>query len=106
MKKNLFAMPHYDADTTATAAATAAPTDTGNIVDGVDLTKLTADDLAKLTDEEFAEFYKTVRAYVKAKSAAEWSELKSKVSTYGDTANRIALWVAVAAIGAKVFGLI
>lgn len=115
-RNKLYSMLHFDSAATASAAPVAAATetptsdtpatDTDNIVDGVDLTKLTVADLEKLAPEEVEEAYKTIRAYINAKAAAEWAEIKAKVATWAVRVNRVAVWVAIAGIGAKLFGLI
>lgn len=52
------------------------------VVDGVDLTKLTTDDLLSLTGEEWGEFKTVFEAAVKAKAAEEWAEFKANIKAY------------------------
>ena len=88
MKKNLFTMPNYDAD--ATAAPVAADTvtvDTRNVVDGVDLTQLSANKLATLTKEEWDEFYKTVKLAIKQRAAEESEIFKVNLKTWDSNAS-------------------
>ncbi|MBP2666048.1 MAG: hypothetical protein H6Q76_1028 [Firmicutes bacterium] len=113
------ALPMFDGETTAaaapvatenTAVETAASTAETTVVDGVVLTELTPDQLGDLSKEEFEEFYAVVKKYIEMKSAEEWSEKKAKFAPYWDKWTTYVTgpgkWVAIAVIGAKVFGWI
>jgi hypothetical protein len=52
------------------------------VVDGVDLSKLTADQLISLTGEEWNEVKTVFEAAVKAKAAEEWAEFMANIKTY------------------------
>jgi hypothetical protein len=52
------------------------------VVDGVDLSKLTADQLISLTADEWDEVKTVFEAAVKAKAAEEWVEFKANVKAY------------------------
>jgi len=76
------------------------------VVDGVDLTKLTAEQLAGLTKEEWHEFEATFKAAAKARAEQELAKNKSKLITIRDYVMpvvRYALWTAIAL---RVFGII
>ena len=80
----LFAEEESATETTVTTTeettTTEAEETTGTTVDGVDLSKLTADQLAALTKEEWEEVKTVFQAAVKARAEDEWSKIKEKLS--------------------------
>lgn len=116
--KKLFmflSMPLFDGENTAAAApveaaATNASTAETTVVDGVDLTKLTTDQLATLSDEEFKEFYAVVKRYINKKSAEKFAEFKAKIAPYWSAWTTYITgpgkWIVIAIVGAKAFGWI
>jgi hypothetical protein len=50
------------------------------IIDGVDLSKLSVDQLIALSEEEWKEFYAVVEAALKAKAEDSLSKLKAKAA--------------------------
>ncbi|WP_371374329.1 hypothetical protein [Sporomusa aerivorans] len=87
--------------TEATEAITEAIT-----VDGVDLSTLTADQLAALAQEEWDEFYTVVLAALKARGEDQISKLKTKIKAAADTVLPVIKYTAGAAVVLKVFGII
>ncbi|VBB08161.1 Hypothetical protein LUCI_3426 [Lucifera butyrica] len=84
--------------------------DENKTVDGVDLSKLTADQLISLSEEEWNEFYSVVKAAIAAKKAEAQAKVKAKIQEAVTVVNTYILpvvkYVAGAAIMLKVFGVI
>ncbi|VBB05555.1 Hypothetical protein LUCI_0765 [Lucifera butyrica] len=84
--------------------------DGNKTVDGVDLSKLTADQLISLSEEEWNEFYSVVKAAIAAKKAEAQAKVKAKIKEAVTVVNTYILpvvkYVAGAAILLKVFGVI
>lgn len=101
-------------DTLAAAAADTIEGATGTIIDGVDLSTLTTDQLLALSKEEWKEFLAVVEPAIKAKVAEEKAEFKAKlasfcsavVSKWNSLGAPAVRWAILGAILLRVFGVI
>jgi hypothetical protein len=76
------------------------------VVDGVDISKLTSEELAKLSKEEWNEFETVFKAVAKARAEAALAKVKAKLTPIRDYILPVVKYGMGLAILLRVFGII